>query len=163
MTNPTFYTEDYLFLRLGEETQRAKRYQRPFSCLMVSVELQHPNGKKQPLPATDEIIFGVGGFLKKNFRSVDVVIKYPLSRFIIILPETALSGARIAAERLRYAADRHFVTLDGVSYKTILSLSLIGYDKLFHSEVKDILSTLEKGLLTIGANETNRIFIVSQG
>jgi diguanylate cyclase (GGDEF)-like protein len=89
--------------RISHETERAKRYGRPLSLLMVDIDnfklvndsLGHEWG--------DTVLQKVANLLGTNLRNVDFVARYGGEEFIVILPETDLDGAMEVANRLRLA------------------------------------------------------------
>jgi len=49
----------------------------------------------------DSVLRQVGDLLRREVRSADAVGRYGGEEFVVVLPETALHGATIFAERLR--------------------------------------------------------------
>jgi len=86
-----------------QEMARAKRYHKPFSIIMMDVDdfksfndsFGHANG--------DNMLRVLGGVLMDTVRGVDVAFRYGGEEFIVLLPETRLEKAILAAERLRAA------------------------------------------------------------
>jgi diguanylate cyclase (GGDEF)-like protein len=89
--------------RITHETERANRYARPLSILMVDIDnfklvndtLGHEWG--------DIVLQKIAGHLGTNLRNVDFVARFGGEEFIVILPETNLDGALELADRLRLA------------------------------------------------------------
>ncbi|MFN8534453.1 MAG: hypothetical protein U0556_13010 [Dehalococcoidia bacterium] len=83
---------------LADEVARARRYRRPFSVVMIGVSEQSP-----PPPDVDlESVFTeVGRALVDRLRATDKIsmLANP-PRFMLILAETPLDGAKIIADRL---------------------------------------------------------------
>jgi len=86
---------------LERELDRARRSRRPLSILLFDIdhfktindELGHLRG--------DDLLRGVGAQLTRVLRSTDVKCRYGGDEFLIILPDTPLTGAQQAAESLR--------------------------------------------------------------
>lgn len=86
---------------LDAELRRARRSGRPLSIVMFDIdhfktindELGHLRG--------DEILRAVGAQLNRKLRATDVSSRYGGDEFLIILPDTDLSGAERVAETLR--------------------------------------------------------------
>lgn len=86
---------------LDRELRLARRSQRPLSILMFDIdhfktindELGHLRG--------DDLLRAVGAQLTRILRSTDVRCRYGGDEFLIILPDTPLTGAQQVAESLR--------------------------------------------------------------
>lgn len=108
-------------LELGErEVQRAQRYGRPFSVLMLDVDHFKRVNDTWGHPAGDIVLRGVAQQCTALIRRTDVLGRYGQpgaeaemiigrfggEEFLILLPETALEQSLIVAERLRTAIER---------------------------------------------------------
>jgi diguanylate cyclase (GGDEF)-like protein len=70
--------------------------------------------------AGDQVLSTVGRVLKCKLRPTDLAARYGGEEFIVLLPATSLSGAIVAAERLRKAvAETEIRTADGRDLPTI--------------------------------------------
>lgn len=87
--------------RLNEETQRARRYQRPYAVLMLDIDRFKDVNDRYGHPTGDEVLVTVADLVLLNVRPVDAVFRYGGEELAAILPETDDSGARIVAERIR--------------------------------------------------------------
>jgi two-component system cell cycle response regulator len=64
-------------------------------------------------PAGDEVLRELAGRAMRQVRSVDLVGRLGGEEFVVVMPETSLSGAVVVAERLRVAvADEPFILQD---------------------------------------------------
>jgi diguanylate cyclase (GGDEF)-like protein len=90
-----------LMQRLGEETIRAKRTERPFCVVMVDVDYFKKYNDEFGHPAGDEVLKQVAQILKDSTRTVDCVARYGGEEFSALLPETSVDGAMEVAERMR--------------------------------------------------------------
>lgn len=86
--------------KLVQEVERANRYNTQLACLMVDVDnFKHINDAHGHL-AGDGVLRALGGILRREQRTVDIVARYGGEEFVVLLPETALPGARIFADRI---------------------------------------------------------------
>jgi diguanylate cyclase len=68
----------------------------------------------------DGVLRQLGAILRREQRTVDIVARYGGEEFVVLLPETASSGARIFAERiLKKVASQNFGEGDRAVHVTI--------------------------------------------
>jgi len=97
----------YLQQRLDEEIERARRYRKDLSLLMLDTDEFKRFNDTQGHIAGDVALEELARVLKSNTREVDVVARYGGEEFSIILPETDAAGAFVVAEKIREAVARH--------------------------------------------------------
>lgn len=99
------YDHKYLMLKLEEEMERSKRYQRPVSLLMIDIDhfkfyndtFGHTEG--------DRALIELAKIFKGVSRKADTVARYGGEEFVLMLPETKKEGAIILAHRLRKSVE----------------------------------------------------------
>ena len=138
------YHEGFLGLRLIEECERSRRYQRPFSCLVVQIDDFEGILKSHPALKPNYLSFELAKFIKRNLRLVDIVIRKRDDHLIVIMPETASTGVRIAAERVRYAIERNMFHVDGNALKMTVTLSMLTYDRMIYLGNEQVMQALER-------------------
>jgi diguanylate cyclase (GGDEF)-like protein len=87
--------------RITEETERARRYGRPLSILMVDIDNFKLVNDTLGHDAGDIVLRKVALALQSSLRNVDFVARFGGEEFVVILPETDLAGALDTAERAR--------------------------------------------------------------
>jgi len=96
-----------LIEQLEREWERAHRYNLVLTVLMVDLDhFKDVNDKRGHL-AGDRALQQIGELLRREGRSVDTVGRYGGEEFVVVLPETALHGATIVAERARQRIQAH--------------------------------------------------------
>lgn len=109
--------------RLGEETERASRYGKSFSLLMLDIDHFKIFNDSHGHPVGDAILKEIVKVIQKCIRNVDFPARYGGEEFSIILPETIGLHAAKVAERIRKAIDDGpFVTPTG--HRVHLSISI---------------------------------------
>ncbi len=104
------YNRRELEKRLHEETQRARRYQRPLTVLMLDIDHFKGVNDRYGHQAGDEVLITVADLIQLNVRPVDVVCRYGGEELAVILPETDKNGAYTLAERIRGTVEESITT-----------------------------------------------------
>jgi diguanylate cyclase (GGDEF)-like protein len=103
------YNRRALSEKLVQEMERANRYGTVLTCLMIDVDNFKKINDTYGHAVGDNVLRQLAGIFRREQRAVDVVARYGGEEFVILLPETAGSGARIFAERiLRRVATHDF-------------------------------------------------------
>ncbi len=107
------YNMRYLYSKLENELQRARRFQR--SVCVVMLDMDHfklVNDDHDHLFGSF-VLTEMGKIIKQSIRSIDFAARYGGDEFLIVLTEVNPDGARLFCERLRKAvAENHFVNGD---------------------------------------------------
>jgi len=98
--------------RLSAEVDRARRFKSHLSLLMVDLDYFKSINDQHGHLVGDAILRQVAALLAANVRTVDVVARYGGEEFVVILPETAIDGATVFAERLREHVRGHRFEVD---------------------------------------------------
>ncbi|HVN54611.1 MAG TPA: GGDEF domain-containing protein, partial [Anaerolineaceae bacterium] len=90
------------FLKLAEnEFPRAKRYRRPLSVILITVDLDSLDPQSQTNGLGAQILRFIADCCKENIRQIDILGRYEWNEFALLLPETDLAAAQMVARRLR--------------------------------------------------------------
>jgi diguanylate cyclase (GGDEF)-like protein len=100
----------YLQQRLDEEIERARRYHKDLSMLMIDADDFKRFNDAHGHIAGDQALADIAQVFLKATREVDVVTRYGGEEFSIILPETDAAGAFVVAEKIREAVANHLFT-----------------------------------------------------
>jgi diguanylate cyclase (GGDEF)-like protein len=106
------YNRRYFFERFNQEMERAKRYQRPLSCIILDIDYFKQVNDTYGHLAGDQVLIDIAQILRNNCRQSDLAGRYGGEELIIFLPETDSPGALIIAERIREMIEQH-QTVDG--------------------------------------------------
>jgi diguanylate cyclase (GGDEF)-like protein len=93
--------------RLQQEIDRADRYHRPLSLIMLDIDYFKDYNDNHGHPQGDAILAQVATVLKNMSRTSDIVARYGGEEFAIILPETDKPSAEAFGNRLREEIEQH--------------------------------------------------------
>ena len=99
-------------LRLGEELERARRFEHTLSLLMIDIDYFKRINDRHGHDAGDRAIVAVAQVLRSVTRGMDTAARFGGEEFVLLMPETPLAVALEVAERLRMAAARLRVECD---------------------------------------------------
>jgi diguanylate cyclase (GGDEF)-like protein len=114
--------------RLNIEVNRATRYGKTFSLMMVDVDHFKRINDTFGHPAGDAVLKSLPKLLRGELREVDLVARYGGEEFAAILPETDGAGAGKVAERIRRAMANHTFTLpDDETLQLTVSIGVVSF------------------------------------
>ncbi len=100
------YNHRYFHDQLRSEFERARRYGRHLSVIMLDVNgFKEVNDRYGHL-AGDELLSFLGRLLAENVRSCDTAARYGGDEFVLILPETDAEAAGSIATKIRQMVSR---------------------------------------------------------
>lgn len=97
------FNRRYFDQRYIQEFERAIRYHRTLSILMIDIDHFKKYNDSQGHPAGDLALKQVAHLLERNLRKADVICRFGGEEFTILLPEIDLMQAQWVGEKLRKA------------------------------------------------------------
>lgn len=94
------YTRRYLFERLYEEVERARRYKEFLSIAMIDIDDFKKINDTYGHDIGDEVLKKIADALKMGVRKIDIVGRYGGEEFLIIFPHTQLEQSIKSAQRI---------------------------------------------------------------
>lgn len=149
------YNRRYILKRLDEEIERAKRYNRFFSCIMIDIDYFKKVNDTYGHPGGDIVLRYMGDMLRRNLRTVDIASRYGGEEFMLLLPETDLAGSKVVAEKLRHLVSSGFPP-EGLpqDFKFTISLGIAIYP--YHGDNKErLIKSADEALYTAKAAGRN--------
>ncbi|HEU5466623.1 MAG TPA: diguanylate cyclase [Gemmatimonadales bacterium] len=147
---------DALDQRLREEFERARRYTLAFSLVLLDIDALRTINETSGQTVGDEVLFDLGAMLQREIRAPDFVARYGGDEFALILPGTALAGARGFVERIRRVVDAHTFPHLGPVRSPSLTAGLVTFPHPDAFEPKDLIRLLEESL-AVGKKAPDRI------
>lgn len=108
--------------QLETEYQRYLRTQRPFSVMLMDIDLFKGINDHYGHHAGDELIRMVARTLRDQCRKVDTVARWGGEEYLVLLPETGPGEALQTAQRIRAAVEAGSVEVDGHQLGATISI-----------------------------------------
>lgn len=146
--------------RLEEEMERTRRYDSVVTALMVDIDHFKAINDTHGHLVGDDVLREVAGLLQRAVRSVDLVARYGGEEFVVVLPETALEGATVFAERIREQMAEHpFATRGSRPLHLTASIGVASFPSPGVESVEELLSLADEALYRAKAGGRNRVTV----
>jgi diguanylate cyclase (GGDEF)-like protein/PAS domain S-box-containing protein len=129
------------FMNLAElEFKRAKRHGRDLALILL--DLDHFKSVNDNFGHTvgDQVLHLAAQMCSSCIRSTDIIGRYGGEEFIILLPETDLSGARLLAQRIRTRISSRPVQIGDHSIEITVSMGV----SLMEAATADLVALLQR-------------------
>lgn len=115
--------------RLHEEISRSNRYGTGFSLVMADLDHFKNFNDRHGHAAGDKVLEEVVRVMKTHIRSADLLSRWGGEEFLLLLPDTAFTEAKAAAEKLREAIETMYFEWDGIQgLKITMTFGVSAYD-----------------------------------
>jgi diguanylate cyclase (GGDEF)-like protein len=105
---------------LAKEVERARRYGRPLSLLLMDIDHFKKFNDTYGHPVGDLVLREISKCIRQSIRTNDIAARYGGEEFTVIIPESGPEGAMVIAERIRRTVEQHVITsLDTQLHVTI--------------------------------------------
>jgi two-component system cell cycle response regulator len=142
--------------RLRRELDRAERYQTLLTCILVDIDHFKDTNDTFGHQVGDLVLQQVAQMLRREQRAVDLIARFGGEEFVVLLPETGATGARIFAERiLRRVAAQRFGD-DANPVQVTLSMGIATFPDPRISDTESLLRLADTNLLKAKGDGRNR-------
>ena len=123
------FNRRYLQLSLRREIERAQRFGRSVSLLMIDLDRFKDVNDEHGHQRGDEVLVELARRVMGEIRTqIDQFARYGGEEFVILLPETPCDGALVVAEKIRKAvAARPFTSQTGPPVRVTVSIGAAAY------------------------------------
>lgn len=140
------------YKRLHYELKRARRYKRSLSIVLVAIDRLEVISRQFGPDTADASVQATARVLLNSIRDVDIPGRCREDTFGVILPETGLEGAEVAAERIRTKLEQFSVRTQWQSITITVSVGAACFpetstqlDEMFAQAAEALLSSMQKG------------------
>ena len=143
-------------MELGhDELERSRRYDRPLGLIMFDVDHFKKVNDTRGHAAGDEVLRVLTATARETLRGADVLGRIGGEEFAVLLPETDLTAASKAAERLRFAAEAMRLECDGQTFSVTVSLGVVLLNK--DESLEDLFKRADQALYRAKEGGRNRV------
>lgn len=122
------YNHREFFRLCREECSRAQRYGQPLALLMLDIDFFKRINDTLGHPARDEVLRWVASTLTSKIRSSDRAARYGGEEFAIIMPQSGVEEAQVAAERIRESiAEKPVMLESGKPLSVTVSIGIAAF------------------------------------
>ena len=148
--------------RLEVELHRAQRHDRPLTVGLADLDHFKDVNDRYGHLAGDSLLKRIAEALAGSLRDTDSVGRYGGEEFLLVLPETTLAGAQVAAEKMRSAVEAVSLRMeDGEEVTVTISIGLAALDTLRRSPVaptaRDLIAAADAALYRAKDAGRNRV------
>jgi diguanylate cyclase (GGDEF)-like protein len=145
------------FLELAEiEWNRFTRYQRPLSLMMVDIDRFKTVNDAFGHLIGDRVLSEVAQTLQSVRRNSDAVARIGGEEFAVLLPETSLAQAKMAAQRLVRAVSRQEVAAENGPIRVTISIG-VAEAQDSTADLAALMSSADQALYLAKAAGRNRV------
>lgn len=155
------YNRRYALPHLNEIANRAHEKRRPFAVMLLDLDRFKDVNDTYGHAAGDAVLIEVARRVRDNLRGVDMVARIGGEEFLVAMPDTALSQARFAAERLRQVIEETPIHIgEGQPEITVtlsIGLSMGGRDETACLPVEKLIEDADQALFGSKAEGRNQV------
>jgi two-component system cell cycle response regulator len=151
----------FLMEQLPREIERAARYGRQLSVIMCDVDHFKKINDTHGHIIGDEVLKWFVSGLQRTVRACDWVARYGGEEFVVVLPETNVANATVAAEHLRaHVAEAAFMTA-GEPFTVTASFGVSGWQDVVPqgSTLDALIGSCDSGVYASKAAGRNRVTV----
>lgn len=153
------YNRRHIFVELGREVERATRYKRPLSGMMIDIDdFKKINDERGHLLG-DRVVRTFARILEDSVRTIDILGRYGGDEFLLILPETPISEALTVAQRIRQNVINYHRNIMAEIGTLTVSIGLVEFDDTCRADKTLFLEKIDNVLLTAKRAGKNQVII----
>lgn len=154
------FVRRYLDARMEEEIERSRRYNTPFSIIMMDVDDFKKLNDTYGHLVGDRVLKAIANVVKAQMRGVDTAARYGGEEMAVILPRTEMVGAYNLAERIRESIADLRITTDDDPPKALAvtaSLGIAAYPESKAKNGEDLVGKADRALYRAKKTGKNRV------
>jgi diguanylate cyclase (GGDEF)-like protein len=118
----------YLATRIVEEMERARRSEKPLSVLLMDLDFFKRINDTYGHAIGDQVLRTFVDRVRAATRRVDVLVRRGGEEFVLLMPATTTTQAKLIADRVRQHAAEEPVAVDGTHVTQTVSIGVATWD-----------------------------------
>jgi len=155
------YNSRFMALYLDRELKRCRRTRSPLSVLFMDLDgFKNVNDTYGHLAGSRTLV-EVGEVLEQTVRDADILIRYGGDEFVILFPETSLSGGLVIAERIRQVIEAtKFLTSQNLEARISASIGIAAYPETA-DDVRGLISSADRAMYQAKTLGKDRVVVAT--
>ncbi len=153
------FNQSYFLEIASQELQRARRYEHPFSLLLMDIDHFRFINETYGHSIGDEVLRAVSSTLHSSLRVVDILARFGGEEFVLLLPETGLNEALGVAGRLLYTLRATPAETSSGAIPVTMSIGVAGLVSEDGITLDKLLERADKALYQSKKNGRNRVTV----
>lgn len=137
--------------------QRCARNRRPVAVLLADIDHFKRINDTQGHLVGDLALKAVSGCMSSNLRPHDLMARYGGEEFAMLLPDTDLAGAKLAAERLRFMVEKSTIQSGELALQVTISIGIGFVPEGQTAELETLLGAADRALYRAKDLGRNRV------
>ena len=154
------YNRRYFTGAAEQELQRAERYHRDISLILIDIDHFKLINDTYGHQAGDAVIKDMAEVMRQNFREADLFGRYGGEEFIALLPETQVLEAEVIAERIRNMINQRCIKFEQNEITYSVSIG-ITQGQPGRQQLDQLVGRADKALYQAKTNGRDRIELLS--
>jgi two-component system cell cycle response regulator len=148
--------------KADQEVQRARRYKRPLSFLMMDIDDFKSFNDQYGHQVGDQLLCHLVDLCQTQLRNEDNLGRYGGEEFVVLMPETEAEGAMQAAQRLREKIEGMRINTSEGKLSITVSIGLASLEKGFDetNTLDSLIKSADKALYAAKAAGRNCVSLV---
>ena len=152
------FNRRYLISYIETEFVRSKRYNRPFSLIMMDIDLFKSVNDTYGHLAGDRLLQSFTNLITSSIRAVDIFVRYGGEEFCCLLPEIDLASATVVADKLRLKVELHPFVFGEDKIPITVSVGVAEFNTAIES-VDAFIKKADDALYEAKTNGRNRVVV----
>ncbi len=148
--------------RLNQEYERFRRYGSNLSLIVADFDDLKKFNDNYGHPFGDEVLRMVGEILRETSRETDVLARYGGDEFVILLPQTNASNARLMGERIRKKIEDNHFEINGSLVSSSITMGIATVPQRGIDTPQDFLESADRALYRAKRAGKNRIAVAEE-